>query len=202
MEQLTKVVQANLVGASIILRIDLDAIAARFGIPTETELVGFVSSIYKSSPAFARPFATALRLYWSGDGSSAARLAIPLIEAGARELLFLMDQPLYRMERGASPGRFPAMDFYVEKLEQVGLDPDWVTALRGVLLSGGMNLRNRLAHGFQLDFTAAEAALVLRLAGLFVGMPVGTESIKDERARTPLANAHQGLHRRLGWVWK
>lgn len=201
-ERLNKVVQANLVGASIILRIDLDAIADQFGIPTESEIVAFVSSIYNSSPALARPFANALCMYWAGDRSSAARLAIPLIEAGARELLFLMDQPLYRMERGASPGRFPAMDFYVDRLEQVGLDADWVTALRGVLLSGGMNLRNRLAHGFKLDFTDTEAALVLRLAGLFLAMPVGTESISDERARMPLSHAHRGFHRRLGWVWK
>lgn len=202
LENLNRVVETNLHGATITLRIDLDAVASRFGVPAEKEITTFLSSAFGSAPLLASSFAKALRLYWSGDPSSSARLTIPLIEAGARELLFLMDQPLYRMERGGSPGRFPAMDFYLEKLEQVGLDVDWVTALRASLLSGGMNLRNRLAHGFQLEFSAGEAALLLRLAGLFIGMPVGTQAIDDERIRTPLAQPRKPLRRRLGWIWR
>lgn len=202
LEHLAKLVQMNLGSAATMLRVDLTAIANRFGVPDEVKIIAFLSTIYASAPMLVRPFAQALRLYWSGDPSSAARLAIPLVETGARELLFLMDQPLYRMERGASPGRFPAMDFYVEKLEQVALDPDWATALRGTLLSGGMNLRNRLAHGFQLEFSAEQAALVLRFAGLFIGMPVGSDAIDDERVRTPLALPRKRLRRRLGWVWR
>ena len=201
-ENLAKVVQSNIGSSAITLRLDLGAIASRFGIPDEESIVLHLSTAYSSSPEIVRLFAQALRLYWDGDSSSAARLAIPLIEAGARELLFLMDQPLYRMERGSSPGRFPAMDFYLDKLEEVGLDPDWATALRATLLNGGMNLRNRLAHGFQLDFSAEEAALVIRLAGLFIAMPVGVDAITDERIRAPLALSRTRLRRRLGWVWR
>lgn len=202
LENLAKIVQTNLHNAAMTLRVRLDAIPNRFGTPDEDTIVTVLSTLYGSAPQLVQPFAQALRLYWSGDPSSAARLAVPLIETGARELLFLMDQPLYRMERGASPGRFPAMDFYVDKLDSIGLDPDWVMALRGALLSGGMNLRNRLAHGFKLDFSADEAALVLRLAGLFIGMPVGIDAIIDERVRTPLVTPRKPLHRRLGWIWR
>lgn len=201
-EKLSKLVQRKLIGASMVLRVDLAAIASRFGVPGEDEIIAFLSTIYASDPKLVRPFAQALRLHWSGDPSSAARLAIPLIEAGARELLILMDEPLYRSERGASPGRFPAMDFYLELLEKADLDPDWATALRGTLLSGGMNLRNRLAHGFKLDFSEEESALVLRLAGLFIGMSIGTGAIEDERVRAPLAVPRKRLRRRLGWLWR
>ena len=200
-EKLNRMVQSNLAAASVTLRIDLNAIASRFGIPDEDSLVTFLSSYYGSAPALLRPFAQALRLHWTGDASSAARLAIPLVETGARELLFFLDEPLYRLERGASPGRFPAMDFYMETLEDIGFDQDWLSALRGTLLSSGMNLRNRLAHGFQVDFSAEQSALVIRLAGLFVGMPVGLGAIEDEDLRNPIRKPRQRLRRRLGWVW-
>lgn len=201
-ERLAKIVQMNLLRTSIVLRIDLAAIVQRFGVPDEDSIIAFLSAVYGSSPALVRPFAQGLRLHWRGDPSSAARLVIPLIEAGARELLFLMEQPMYRMERGASPGRFPAMDSYLDKLHDVGLDEDWVVALRSTLLSGGMNLRNLLAHGFKLDFTEEQSALVLRLSGLFVAMPVGIDAIVDERVRQPLAHSRKKLRRRIGWAWK
>lgn len=201
-ERLAKIVQMNLLRSSIILRIDLDAITQRFGVPSEDSIVAFLSALYGSSPALVVPYARGLLLHWQGDPSGAARLAIPLIETGARELLFLLNQPLYRMERGSSPGRFPAMDFYLDRLQDVGLDEDWVVALRATLLSGGMNLRNLLAHGFKVDFTREQSALVLRLAGLFIAMPVGIEAVVDERASQPLVRARKKLRRRIGWVWK
>jgi hypothetical protein len=201
-EQLASIVQTNLAGAALLFRIDLDAIESRFGTPNEDRIIAALTTLYDSPPELVRLFAQALRLYWLGDPSGTSRLVIPLVEASARELLFMMDQPLYRTERGASPGRFPAMDFYIESLERLNLDPDWAQALRGTLLSTGMNLRNRLAHGFQMEFSSAEAALLIRLAGLFIAMPIGTGAIQDERVRTPLAFTRIKLHRRLAVVWR
>jgi len=201
-EHLKKLVQGILGAAAAELQLDLTAIADRFGRPDEQQVVAFLTTVYGASATLVQSYAEALDLFWRGDASSAARLAIPLIEACSRELLFLMDEPLYRMERGASPGRFPAMDFYIDKLEELGLDIDWVVALRSSLLSGGLNLRNRLAHGFQLQYSLSEAALVLRLAGLFVAMPVGSTVIEDERIRTPLQAPRRQVRRRLGWVWR
>ncbi len=180
-EHLRRLEQGILGAAAAQLQLDLTALAERFGRPDEKQVVAFLTTVYGASDTLVQPYAEALDLFWRGDASSAARLAIPLIEASSRELLLLMNEPLYRMERGASPGRFPAMDFYIDKLEELGMDPDWVVALRSSLLSGGLNLRNRLAHGFQLQFSLNEAALVLRLAGLFVAMPVGSTAIDDER---------------------
>lgn len=201
-EHLKKLVQGILGSAAVELRLDLTAIAHRFDRPEKKQVVAFLTTVYGASATLVQPYAEALDLFWRGDASSAARLAIPLIEASSRELLFLMNEPLYRMERGASPGRFPAMDFYIDKLEELGLDPDWVIALRSSLLSGGLNLRNRLAHGFQLQYSPNEAALVLRLAGLFVAMPVGSTAIYDERIKTPLQAPRCQVRHRLRWVWR
>jgi len=201
-EHLKKLVQGILGAAAVELQLDLTAIAHRFGRPDEKQVVAFLTTVYGASATLVQPYAEALDLFWRGDASSAARLAIPLIEASSRELLFLMNEPLYRMERGASPGRFPAMDFYIDKLEELGLDPDWVVALKSSLLSDGLNLRNRLAHGFQLQYSPNEAALVLRLAGLFVAMPVDSTAIDDERIKTPLLAPRRQVRRRLGWVWR
>ncbi|WIE62262.1 hypothetical protein DEI97_003705 [Curtobacterium sp. MCLR17_032] len=200
-EHLKRLEQGILGAAAAQLQLDLTALADRFGVPEEQHVVAFLTTVYGASATLVQPWAEALDLFWRGDFSSAARLAIPFIEASSRELLVLMDEPLYRMERGASPGRFPAMDFYVDKLEKLGLDGDWVVALRSALLSGGLNLRNRLAHGFQLHFSASEAALVIRLAGLFVAMPVGSSVIDDERIKNPLGAPRRRVRRRLGWVW-
>lgn len=201
-ERLREVIQRRLLLGAIVLRTDLDAISTHFGVPDQDAIKVTLSMLYGSAPDLVTPFAEALRAYWMGDHSGATRLAIPLIEAGARELLILMNEPLYREEQGASPGRYPAMDFYVDTLEDLGLDPDWAQALRSTLLSDGMNLRNRFAHGYKLSFTRHESALLLRLAGLFIAMPVGVEAINDDRIRYPLAVAHRRLRRRLGWVWK
>lgn len=201
-ERLRDVVQRRLLLGAVVLQTDLGAISTHFGVPDQDAIMASLSMLYGSAPELVAPFAEALRGYWMGDHSGAARLAIPLIEAGARELLILMNEPLYREEKGASPGRYPAMDFYVDTLEKLDLDPDWAQALRSTLLSDGMNLRNRFAHGYKLSFTRHESALLLRLAGLFIAMPVGAEAITDDRVRYPLAVARRRLHRRLGWVWR
>lgn len=176
-ERLREVIQRRLLLGAVILRTDLDAISTHFGVPDQDAIMATLSMLYGSAPDLVTPFAEALRAYWMGDHSGATRLAIPLIEAGARELMILMNEPLYREEQGGSPGRYPAMDFYVDTLEKLSFDPDWAQALRSTLLSDGMNLRNRFAHGYKLSFTRHESALVLRLAGLFVAMPVGVEAV-------------------------
>lgn len=201
-ERLRDVIQRRLLLHAVVHQTDLDAISTHFGVPDQDAIMATLSMLYGSAPELVAPFAEALRAYWMGDHSGAARLAIPLIEAGARELLILMNEPLYREEKGASPGRYPAMDFYVDTLEKLSLDPDWAQALRSTLLSDGMNLRNRFAHGYKLSFTSHESALLLRLAGLFIAMPVGAKTITDDRLRYPLAVARRRLHRRLGWVWR
>lgn len=186
----------------ILLNEELREIRRRFGDVEVAELSTFMVERYGCDSGLAHEFARACDLFWRECYSDAARLLIPLIEAGARGLLLRLDEALYRIERGKSPGRFPAMDFYLDKLADLGLDPDWERALRVVLLFPGMNDRNMAAHGFKFSFSAGEAAVLLRLAGMFCALPV-LEDVAETRRQLadPLRGPRRHLRRRIGWVW-
>ncbi len=186
--------------AGILLALELEHIHERFGPPGAQEVGLWMQDRFAIDADLAARFAETLEQHWAGRYSDAVRVSIPLIESAARGLLLRLDEALYRTQRGESPGRFPAMDFYVEALAKQGLDDDWVRALRITLLSPGMNMRNLAAHGFRLVFSEGESALVLRLAGLFCSMPIGVDGGEIPR---PLTSARRRLRRRLRlrWVW-
>lgn len=187
----------------ILLNEELREIHRRFGDVGVADLATFMVERYGCDSGLALEFARACDLFWQERYADAARLLLPLIEAGARGLLLRLDEALYRIERGKSPGRFPAMDFYLDKLASLGLDPDWERALRVVLLFPGRNDRNMAAHGFKFSFTASEAAVLLRLAGMFCALPV-VEDISETRRQLadPLRGPRRHLRRRIGWIWR
>lgn len=199
MEEETARTETMALGMSaILLALELEHVRDRFSPPSADRVAEWMVDRYSADPTLARHFAESLSLHWAGKPSDSARLSIPLIESAARGLLLTLDEPLYRTQRGESPGRFPAMDFYVDALAKRDLDPDWVRALQITLLSPGMNLRNLAAHGFAMDFTAEQSALLLRLAGLFCAMPTGVDRAALE---SPPAVVRGRLRRRLRWVW-
>lgn len=201
-EELVRTEQFAIGTNGILLDLELTEIERRFGRPATTEISSWLSATFGCDPNHATHFARALHLHWDGRSSDSARISLPLIEAGARRLLLLLNEPIYRLERGASPGRFPAMDFYVEKLEELDLDIDWVRAIRTTLLDPGMNLRNMAAHGFKFDFAPSEAAVLIRIAGLFCALSIGEETSADRlMLRRPTAAVRQTLRRRLRWEW-
>ncbi|WP_426939744.1 hypothetical protein [Pseudarthrobacter sp. S6] len=184
--------------SAILLALELEFIRDRFSPPPAKKVADWMVDDLSADAAQANHFSRSLALHWAESYSDSARLSIQLIESAARSLLLTLDEPLYRTERGDSPGQFPALGFYVEALAKRDLDPDWVRALRVTLLSPGMNLRNLAAHGFMLDFTAQQSALLLRLAGLFCAMPIDLDQVTLE---SPPKAARRRLRRRLGWVW-
>lgn len=183
---------------SILLNLELEHVRDRFSPPDADLIANWMVDSLSADVTLARQFSNSLVLHWDAKFSDSARLSIPLIESAARGLLLSLDEPLYRTQQGKSPGRFPAMDFYVDALSDRNLDPDWVRALRVTLLSPGMNLRNLAAHGFQMDFSASQSALLLRLAGLFCAMPIG---MGQDRLESQPVLPRKRLRRRLGWVW-
>jgi hypothetical protein len=90
------------------------------------------------------------------------------------------------------------LDFYVQALEDNGLDVDWVRTLRATLLSDGLNIRNLSAHGFKFRYNEGESALLLRLAGFACAL---AGAIDHAELSKPLAAVRAGLRRRIGWVW-
>ncbi|WP_434994278.1 hypothetical protein [Arthrobacter sp. Ld5] len=183
---------------SILLNLELEYVRDRFSPPKADQIADWMVDKLSADSTLAGQFANALVLHWDAKYSDSARLSIPLVESAARGLLLTLDEPLYRTQQGKSPGRYPALDFYIDPLSDRNLDPDWVRALRVTLLSPGMNLRNLAAHGFQMNFSASQSALLLRLAGLFCAMPIGMG--QDMLEAQPVV-IRKRLRRRLGWVW-
>lgn len=196
-----EVIRAETVSLNLsatLLALELEFICDRFSPPEADHIANWMVCNLSADAAHAHLFAKSLALHWGGSYSESARLSVPLIESAARGLLRTLDEPLYRTQRGDSPGRFPAMDFYVDALARRDLDPDWVRALRTTLLSPGMNFRNLSAHGFMMEFSVQQSALLLRLAGLFCAMPFNAHEDVLEALPTVM---RRRLRRRLGWVW-
>lgn len=183
-----------------ILAAELELMNDKFSFPARLNMASWFVTTLRSGPESATHFADAFHLYLEDRYSDCARLCIPAIEHSARNLLILLDEPIFRTEQGNSPGRFPSMDFYLKALEKNGLDIDWVRALKTTLLSPGMNLRHKFAHGFQLEFSADESALLLRLLGLLCAMPSNTNAtVLDKPLSLPRSRLKRKL--RVGWMW-
>lgn len=197
-EQLHRIEGSNIGTMASILALELEHIDSRFDSPSREEFANWFAGIFACDPVLSEQLADAQKRHWERDFTGASLVCLPLIEAAARVLLLKLDEPLYRAERGASPGRFPALDFYVQALEDNGLDVDWVRTLRATLLSDGLNIRNLSAHGFKSRFNEGESALLVRLAGFACAL-AGT--IDHAELSKPLVPVRAGLRRRIGWIW-
>lgn len=154
----------------------LSIIGSQGGSLSEETLSAFLLSDNLDEP-LTTAFSHALMLFFDGQTGDAGLVAFPIVEAAARGALLLLNEPLYRLEAGQGPGHFPALDVYIQALEDRGLDEDWLRTLRIVLTPDGLNLRNETAHGHKLSYTAVESALMLRIAGmlLYLNGPSSTE---------------------------
>jgi hypothetical protein len=184
--------------SAIFLALELENLRDRYAPPAAEQIADWISLYFAADRATSGYFAESLSMHWAGRFSDSARLSIPLIENAARGLLLALGEPMYRIQRGESPGRFPAMDFYLDALENRNLDLDWIRALRISLLSQGMNLRNLSAHGFKMTFTENESALLVRLAGLLCSMPLTVD--RSNLERSPKSTRGRA-RKRLRLVW-
>lgn len=112
--------------------------------------------------AAADLFGRAVARFAAGDYEAAAYTALPLIERLARELLLLMDAPIYRLQRQQKPGSYAGLGVLLPLLAERGFDPSWHRFLRSFAASAnGMNFRNEVMHGFVDDIGPLGASLVL-----------------------------------------
>ena len=143
-------------------------------------------------------YSHALTLFFEGRTSDAGLVAFPIVEAAARGALLLLNEPLYRLEAGQGRGHFPALDVYIQALEDQGLDEDWLRTLRIVLTPDGLNLRNETAHGHKLAYSRVESALMLRIAGMLLYLN-GPSSTQEGEAWATRLLAHPLPKRRRRW---
>jgi hypothetical protein len=189
---------------SIVLSRELDAIRNVYGLSECDHIGAHWSTSYNCDPELAALLEEAFKSYWEGRYSDSGRAAFPLIEAAIRGLLLALGEPLFRIENPAGDGKFPSLEIYCTRLERLGFDVDWLDLVRGPVAY----LRNAMAHGHRLRLEAPEAALLLRVAALFVlltpesGSVISRESV-SRSLRDPIratAGASQ-LRLRVGLKW-
>lgn len=168
------------VKGSVIAR-ELDVIKNNYGVPTASEVATHLVARFDCDFELAEAFGEALTSFWDGRYTDAGRAAYPLIEAGARGLLLMLGDPLYRMPTENSDGRFPALYEYSKRLESHEFDNDWLRCLQNPVAY----FRNALAHGHLHRLKPYEAAILLRMAGLLIVLTPSdsSQTDKDEVAR-------------------
>lgn len=156
--------------------------AQRFGAPTpdevSTELTAGVPHIPEETAA---AMGRVVARYTNGDVEGAAYTALPLIERLMREVLLRLNEPLYRVQQGRTPGQYPGMGHVLERLASRGLDPSWHRYLRTLLTSPvGLNFRNNALHGFVDEVAPSTSTAVL--VALFYVATLGVAQTEAESA--------------------
>lgn len=155
---------------------ELKAIKHQFSIVTPKEIAAHLVQTYRCDSQLALALGQAIVSFWDERYTDAGRAAFPLVEAGARGVLLLLGDPLYRIQTGSAGGHFPSLEKYAEKLEQHNFDIDWLRCIRNPVAKW----RNALAHGHRLELADYEAAVLLRTAALLVVLTSSNSSEKDK----------------------
>ena len=203
-EELERVEQMNARFYSLLLGRELDAIKQEYGVLEPGLIAAHLVRRYGCNDELGQEFAECLSLYWQGRYSDAGRAAFPLIEAALRGTLWSLGSPLFRVQTGDAPGKFPALETYLTKLEEHEFDPSWLRCLRNPIAT----LRNALAHGHRFRLESDEAALLIRCAGLLVLLtpPDARQADRDSiatRLVDPIGWAATQVEMVRGWsrVW-
>jgi len=153
-----------------ILSTALDRIAATHGVPPVAELADLLSGDGRGDRALATSLARSFHRYWSGDYDGSLHTAAVHVEAGARALVMLLDEPAYTVARSSSQGKYIGLDQLLDILARHDFDPNWDRFIRTLLLGPtGQNLRHDVAHGFMTsEPSPSTTALALRASSLFV----------------------------------
>jgi hypothetical protein len=137
----------------------------KWGALTLEDLTAFFAASTHVDDELARALARDLRRLFTGDHEGALYTGAAHVEALARRLVLGCAQPAYRTQRANAPGQYIGLGALFSALQVAGLDESWTRFLHGLLSSPmGLNCRNELLHGFELETSETTAAL------LFVGI--------------------------------
>lgn len=173
-----------------VLARELELLSTEFDKLSVEEIAIHLSSRYRCDYELSFVLGDAICSFWDKRYSDAGRVAYPLVEAGARGLLLTLNDPLYKVQLGNSPGRFPSLESYAERLENHGFDDDWLRCLRNPVAK----LRNALAHGHRHFLREHESAVLVRMAALLVVL-TPSSSRREDRAQVDLR-----LRNPIEWV--
>lgn len=144
----------------------LHELPARHGLPTLTELVGFLVQWPGTDQRLALALGCALLRFWTGDNEGAAFTIVSRIEAIARELAVATERGLYRLQHEQAPGQYPGLGTLLPILHDEGIIDEAHLRFLSALLChpAGLNLRNHMLHGFIGDVAGSYTAVLLQAA--------------------------------------
>lgn len=146
----------------------LRRVPERFGRPGADELEGWLREREHVTAGIARSVRRALECFWDGQWEASVGVGMPRIEALARQLVLLLDEPVYRLQRAEAPGQYPGLGVLIGILAEKGIPESWIRYLRTAFSHvAGKNLRNEHAHGF-IDDPGAGVAVIVCHALLFL----------------------------------
>ena len=178
----TELVQMTLSGQ--LLAEALDRIVGLHGVPPVADLAMFLAGGGRGDITLATALARSFHRYWNGDYDGSLHTAATRVEAGARAMVMLLDEPAYTVARINAQGKYVGLDKLLDILARRDFDPNWDRFMRTLLLGPtGQNLRHDIAHGLVLgEPSPATAALALRACSLFVHLlwqPSSTPGIRS-----------------------
>jgi len=133
----------------------------KWGPLTVDDLTAFFAASTHVDEELARVLARDLRRLFTGDHEGALYTGAAHVETLARRLVLACAQPAYRTQRANAPGQYIGLGALFSALQVAGLDESWTRFLHGLLSSPmGLNYRNELLHGFELETSETTAALV------------------------------------------
>lgn len=137
----------------------------KWGPLTADELADFFGDSTHVEDALAKALGRDLHRIFVADYEGALYTGAAHIEALARNLVLALARPAYRTQHTNAPGQYIGLGALLSALGVAGLDESWTRFLHGLLSSPmGLNYRNELLHGFELEPSETNATL------LFVGI--------------------------------
>jgi hypothetical protein len=138
-----------------------DRIWKKWGPLTADELAAFFADSTHVEGGLAQALGRDLHRLFVADYEGALYTGAAHIETLARNLVLALVRPAYRTQRTNAPGQHIGLGALLSALGVSGLDESWTRFLHG-LLSGpmGLNYRNELLHGFELESSGTNAALL------------------------------------------
>jgi len=138
--------------------------------------------------ALAKALGRDLHRLFVADYEGALYTGAAHIEALARNLVLALARPAYRTQRTNAPGQYIGLGALLSALGVAGLDESWTRFLHGLLSSPmGLNYRNELLHGFELEPSETNAALLyVGIIYLARGISISAPGDGPPHAEAPL----------------
>lgn len=170
--------------AGLAFEAQLDRVWERFA-PTVEDLVEVFDCAELGTASRTKMLARAFHFYSTGeDDDASVHLAVPRVEALAREIVRDAGVPMLTVAQGATNGGVVQMGTLISSMEKVGFDEDRRLSFALTFTDGerGLNIRNDVCHGLVDCPPRPAVALVLQAALYLLAVAHGVISVSNPAA--------------------